>query len=598
MGYRKMSFLSRRMEAVLVVAALFCSAASTVHAQQAVEPVLTAGIDSVDSYMRLLGKQFSDDQLEALTGIESGRPAGLVLPLTLFGGYAFLPVSDFDTFVRFLESTGKTVEPSKGKEGILRIRGEGTIQPLVMTQKGNWAFFAISPIFLSNVSQEPEQMLGYLGDYSIATKAHLGNLPLHWKQLVIGLFESAEMQAGFTLPTKQMVPFAEESFHAIVEEVVAIVNESRSVCVGVQMDDENEAALVDLRLEAEPGSKLAEGWNQSKAVPSQFAGFYLPEATLSGNVVQPLDPGTKAFFQLVRLLFEENFSNPPVREEISEADQAVAEGETEKSDEKAEENAEEKPVKTEEEIAREEAEKKLAEAEREESLAAARKLTDLIFAPWEADRLDAGFALQGDLASNGWSLVAGAKVADTAKFEKQFRELIDLYRPHLSVFNIQVKFDAHEYGEVRLHELILPLSPLSDKVPVALGENLTVLVGTGPESVYLAFGADALKRLKAAIFLSQAKADEPVCSARFSVAVAPLMQSYLSTTDDSTEDSAKGPLFAEKLTTLSGSDGDRVTFTAESLRDGQLLRFRVEEGVLRALIGNNLFPPAVETVKK
>ncbi len=556
----RMRSLFRAALPILFVLSLFLPTFSPAPAaaQESVKPVLTVGIagfDQIKQKVGYLGKLANNPALaesleliltsktDVLDSLDRKRPAGVIVlpdPITLIGGYIFLPVSDFDAFTKSLESAGVTVEPLDGQETVFQISHPDKGMSLFLTQKGNWAYLAISPTAFALVADEPDKLVGDLGDYTMAVQLLMKNLPEPLKNMLIG-----QVEVGLTLGLEQESDESDEQYalrvqaaENSVKQLKRFVNELETMMIGFQLNEKNETAYFDFRAEAVSGTGLAKQWNLQKDGPSKFAGFYLPEAILTGNVQAALDDESIEQFKNNMLLGVGQFN------------------------EGIDSNEE------------------LSEEQKEKAKAFVGKTVDLWIGTIETGKVDLGLAVQSGSSPKSLSLIAGAKVADGAGFDKQFREIIEVAQQEKNGLNLEVKFDASKYGDIQFHQIIVPIPEEPAELRAALDEKLTILVGTASEAVYLAAGADAQTRLEIAIARSKEMADESVLSSRFSLAVVSLLQNAAQIVQ---KPEVKQSLAMSLAFLAQAGAEDRVVVTTQSIPDGTLQRIEMQKGLLRVL---------------
>ncbi|MCY2994182.1 MAG: hypothetical protein NTY19_40850 [Planctomycetota bacterium] len=205
------------------------------------------------------------------------------------------------------------------------------------------------------------------------------------------------------------------------------------------------------------------------------------------------------------------------------------------------------------------------------------KLLDVIRDSAASGHSDGGVSLV--IQPNDITLVAGGYVADGAKLESVVKPIATWLQQSHPLF-AGLKLDVEKVEGVNFHTLSIPAPQGNDreKFVQLFGESLEVVVGFGPEAVYLSAGKQAVKSLKDAIQKS-AKPAKVTAPFELSVALKPLAD-FVSVMGKEQE---KGPaqLVAGVLAQAPGKDHLRVV--AQPIERGVILRLDAEEGILQLL---------------
>jgi hypothetical protein len=103
-----------------------------------------------------------------------------------------------------------------------------------------------------------------------------------------------------------------------------------------------------------------------------------------------------------------------------------------------------------------------------------------------------------------------------------------------------------------------------------------MIVGVGDKSAYLAVGTKAEDTLKKVIDTSAADAGKPVPPGQMNLAVAPFIKFAASV-----EDNPITAALADAVERVKGNDHVRIH--VKPVENGQLVRFEVEEGVIKII---------------
>jgi hypothetical protein len=179
------------------------------------------------------------------------------------------------------------------------------------------------------------------------------------------------------------------------------------------------------------------------------------------------------------------------------------------------------------------------------------------------------------LGRKSLKFVAGVHVADGRALAKAFQDLFELARQQPSVPD--VKFFADKIGDVDLHTFTVPISDSDQDARQILGEKLDVVVGTGPQCLYIAFGESSDQLLKKVVEVSAATGSQALPPARLHVAVRPLA-AFLASLD--TKDDKLNKM-AQAIEVAKG--GDAISLGISPFENGLGCRLVIEEGVLEML---------------
>ena len=179
------------------------------------------------------------------------------------------------------------------------------------------------------------------------------------------------------------------------------------------------------------------------------------------------------------------------------------------------------------------------------------------------------------LAPESFRFVSGVRVADGRALAEAFQQLFELARhdPHVP----EVKFYAARHHDVDLHTFTVPIAEREKDTRKMLGEQLDVVVGTGTESLYFAFGPGSEELLKTVIDRSLANGEQPVPPVHLRVALKPLLRFLASIDTDDPKRRAMAAIIEQSR------GGDEVSLTINPIDNGIGCRLQIDEGVLEVL---------------
>jgi len=480
-------------------------------------------------------------QGRGLEGLDTKRPWGVVIQAdgSKLGGYAFLPVGDFEKFKEVLKPYIQKVEDLGG--GLHKVQGKGPGQAIYVKQTSGWLFVCDKAEGLAGTPDDPAQLLGGLHEqYDVAARLNASNVPAQQReQLIAKIQQQAEKDL-------QRRPGEDEHEHAIrkivagkiLAAVLTTVKDLETVTLGWSLDDETQKILLELALTAKDGTKTAYTLAQLAQAKTDFAGFRLPDAILTGSMTAVCPPPSSADLdELFRAIRAKAFAGIDKRE--SSAQKAKVGKEF------------------------------------------VGGLLEVIQETVASGRADGAVSLL--LGADAATLVAGRYIANGPKLEETLNKLVDAARQEDAALVDQVlKRNVDEFLGVRFHSLSIPIpqdAQHRDQVVQLVGQNLEVVVGIGKQSVYLAAGKDALKTLKKAVEQSAAGGPQPATPLELSLALGQLAK-FLAETGQG-EQKQRALKAVETLKDAAGKD--HVKLVAVPIERGLKLRLELEQGVLKII---------------
>jgi len=531
--------------------------AAPAHAPAKVKTLAVVSVASYDELMGdvgLIGKLTDNPDLpegleallnlftkgRGLAGLEKSRPGGLVIQTDgrEVQGYGFLAVSDLDALLDVLEPVAG--KPQEVGDGLLRVQGKRGGKPLFIREARGWAFFADHKEWLADVPKDPAKLLDGLAEqYDLAVRFYAANVPeKHRQQLIEKIKEGAEEKAG-RRPHESEEQFAlrkriqDEMLHS----VLTVIDDVEQITLGFSLDHKEQNASVELTFVARKGSESAAAIAKLKRNRSRFAGFMVPEAALSANWSGQMPERKVA-----------------VLDAMVDAMRAEAMRGIERQ---------EKP-----------------EAERELAKEVVGTVLDAIEQTAETGRADGGLAVLLD--PEAATILAGGRLAKAPSLERVARKLVEAAKAEHPEVGQWVHFDAEQYKSVEFHTVSIPIPPEAkdrEQVVALIGEKLEIVVGLGPEAVYVAAGRDPLKRLKQAIGASAELANQVTDPVRCSLDLGTLSKFVAAV--GKPRDRARAARVAEILADTPTQD--HITLVARVIPRGLCYRLEVEPGVLRMM---------------
>jgi hypothetical protein len=514
--------------------------------------VSLAGYDELLADAAFIGKLAGDAELagkiesglklitqgEGLVGLDKARPWGVVVQTdgSATSGYGFLPVTDAKKLLSILEPIIGT--PKDAVDGVLQVQKNGP--PAYLKVKDGWLFIAPSIEIMGQLPADPVAVLGRLNkQYDVAVSLHPANVPEQERERVLNAIK--QRTAGGSTPR----PGESAALRAVrtkVEEetvrtILTLLSDLDQLTLGWKLDRQAEKTFVEFSLTAKEESETAKQMAVMHDAKTDFAGFRLPEAALSGNWVGQI----------------------PQRQ-IATANSVV-------------------------EMLRAEALKGIEKANKpDDETKLAKELLgdamDLIEQTIKSGRIDGGMAVL--LQPEAVTLLAGGAVANDGRIERIAQKLSDIARHVNPTTADWVKLNAAEFKGVTLHTLSIPIPDNAkdrQQVIQLIGDKIEVVVGTGKQCVYVAAGRDAMKNLQAVIEKSAAEAGKPVPPLQITLATTPVARFIAAVGKES--DRPKAAWLAEEL--AKSAPNDHVNLIASAIPRGVKYRLEVESGILKTL---------------
>jgi len=543
----------------LAVAVLFgiSSASSAQDSTAAMKPVLVvsfSGYDALFGDIEFLGKLGGNPDMakgleamlkmmtqgQGLAGLDTTRPWGAVVETNgaEFPVYGFLPVSDLKQLAKALEGVGLQTE--EADDGALKLETEGMPAPLFIKQQGDWAFLCPTAEALAKMPKDPSKALAGLTEkYDLAVQVTVQNVPLPLRQML-----AAQLQMGAQAALQRQPGETDEAYELRtklarqgIEQSISTINDLDTFLLGLAIDSKAGDAHLDIEVTAVEGTKLAQDFAAVKSGKTAFAGFVLPEASISVSSVGTLSKSTieqqMSFIETIRGKAMEDLENQSLGEE---------------------------------------------------EMAAAKKLLgdllDLAKETIESGKTDT--AMSAILKPDSVSLVGGAYLADGEKLEKVIKDVVRLASDEEPQVAEVFKLDSGKIGEVRLHKIAIPVpaTPEGDRIAALFGETVEILVGIDKQAAYVALGPDAEAMLKKALEASKAEAGKEILPMKLSVSAGAVAQFIAAIAEDDQVKATAGMVAA--MLAQAGSD-DHVILTSEPLPNGTRTRLQIEQGILKVL---------------
>jgi len=475
---------------------------------------------------------------KGLAGLDKNRPLAVVLQTDgqRFSPYLLVPVTDLEKLLGVLEPL--LPQPIAKNNGVYELSFAQGRKLYVQARGPDWAVGVETQEALAAVPEQlPEEARQKLPEaWTIGASVLVKHIAPEQRR------QWAERLRAETL--RELTPRpgeSEEDFKVrkwlsewLVDWAASALDQVEQLQIGLGMDGKAEALVVEMAVQPAAGSALAEAVQKAGQVQTAFGGVLLPEAALSAHAVLRYPAGE--FHQvapLIQMLKVRALQQRP-RLDLS-AEQA--------------------------------------QWQRELTTA----LWDLVEKTLKCGRAEGAFSVL--LQPDQFTLLAGAYVADGRALEKLLdRAVAEARKQRPAEVDRYVKLRAHEVQGVHLHlvRFPVPAEALRREALIQLfGPEVELVVGTGPESLYVGLGKAAEATLRKAIE-KDAQGPQQVPPAQIRLAVKPFLAVLAEHGDPNQQQKAQQLL--EKM-----SNKDRLRLAIENNQGRLLFRVEAQRDVLAVL---------------
>ncbi|HMC11520.1 MAG TPA: hypothetical protein VKH44_09530, partial [Pirellulaceae bacterium] len=301
--------LKRALSALLALALLSlplaAARAQATAGAQAFKPVAVVSLASIKENLndigyvtRVAGMADQGDTARFLasamaSGIDKERPIGMyfVPKGDEFEGVAFVPFEPkgLEMFLKIHKE--KFGEPKDAGDGIKQI---GINTTAFIKEQGGWAFAAANKEHLANLPQDPAALLGDLPkNYNVAGKLIMQNIPEKLRRtgidevkLGIERFLDSPAARQGKIDRDQ----ARNLTKAYVGKIEKLINEGDELLIGFGIDEAAKRVVLDIGFSGKEGTSLARAMGMQANAKTNFAGFSLPEASVTMNIASQASP--------------------------------------------------------------------------------------------------------------------------------------------------------------------------------------------------------------------------------------------------------------------------------------------------------------------
>ncbi len=485
-------------------------------------------------------------QGKGVAGLDRERPSGAVIRLDgeKPSGFVFLPITDLDQLHDVFKPYLGEVTELDG--GVQRIQGKNNETPAFIKEgKGGWLFVSDKAENLADTPADPGKLLAGLTErYDVAVRLFVSNVPdEHREKFIARLKRDAEkaLRRGGDDDDDRAEHVAQKIVvEKLLHAAIRAAEEIDQVTLGWSLDREAQNVSFEASVTAVPGSKTAEQLAKLGRLKTDFGGFRLPGAAISGVCVAECPAGGRdreslaKVFDAVRLEAFKEIDAKQGKQQWADAAKQLIDG-----------------------------------------------LLDVTQQTIASGRVDGGMALM--LKPEGVTFVAGRYIAGGEKLEETLGQLVEAVRKEHPDFVARVlKTDVAEHNGVSFHTLSLPIPKKvkdREKLVKVLGDPVLIGVGIGPNRVYVAVGKQVKEVLREAIGQSENVASQTVPPMQFSIDLSEVARFVAVVGEE------KQRAVAQKVVeALKETDGkDHVNLSILPTDGGVKFRFEFEEGALKVI---------------
>jgi saccharopine dehydrogenase-like NADP-dependent oxidoreductase len=190
-------------------------------------------------------------------------------------------------------------------------------------------------------------------------------------------------------------------------------------------------------------------------------------------------------------------------------------------------------------------------------------------------------------------MVAATTLAEGEKLEKVLKDLVAEAKKEQPEIAKMITLDKESHEGVKFHVATVPVT--EPEAAEVLGKTVDIVLGIGPDSLYVAAGKKAIETVKKVIDKSKAEPGKSISPLQISVAGTAIAKfaAAVIPMDDAKQQ-------AEKIAALLAQSGgkDHVTLVATGIPNGMNMRLTVEEGILKAAPAMGVGGPEAKAKRK
>ncbi len=470
-----------------------------------------------------------------LKGVHSEKAAGILLyfdeetPQPNWLG--FIPVKNMSDVLNTISNNLGQVEEGDDFATIITDND----QEILVKEANGYAFLSDKATMFENIPEDPQSFLGDLpSTYNMSAKVFGQRIPESLREQAIDMIKE-----GYEAQLAQMENSGEDFAGGLqqgnldiqMKQLESMIQETDSLVLGFAADKESKSMYFDIEMTGLDGSTFAKRCEATaNGKPTRFSGFVNEDSAFNMNSCFTILPeDAENYKKMISQLREQGIEELEVDGDISDEDL-----------------------------------KKVEQA--------ADELIEVIEQTLDEGVLDSGIIAKvkrGDV-----NLAMGSQVVNPGKIEKLVKDNISIVKDELGD-DLQIKFNSGSHQGVTLHTLVFTVPEDEEELIANLGEEVTVILGIGEKSLYLAVGNNPLATLKEAMDNSAAGTNKSHVAMQWNIYLAPIMKFAAGI-----ENNEMVEMMAKKL---EEAGNDRLGLTSSMTKNGMKMRFDAQDGVLRLI---------------
>ncbi|MDA8563540.1 hypothetical protein N9L06_03705 [Mariniblastus sp.] len=472
-----------------------------------------------------------------LKGVDPTRPSGVLLYMdegaeqpTALG---FVPVEELDDL---LDTLSGFAEVDEGDDYTTIITDDGN--EILIKQVGNHAFISDKAEMFQRIPDVPPASL--LGDlptrFNVAARLFGQQIPKAMREKAITTIQDAyekqleQLESGDE--DSAQAALQRTSYEINMKQIKDLILETDQLAFGMLIDEENKTLSSEIEIIGTENSTLAKraaaNMNPEK---SRFTGFVIPNATFTAiSRTNLIEEDLEQYTQLSETGID-----------------AIVKSINEESDLTA-----------------------------EEVDAIKKAMADLSTALLETMKegvTDAGLAVT--LGKGDVNLAGGFAITDPKKVEQVAKDLAAEFEGKLAELGT-VKLNSGAHKDVTFHTFTLKTPEDTEELIDAVGEQIQIVIGIGPQETYFAAGSSPSELLIRAID-GNGTVDVPATLGMYKLYIAPIVDFVATIQPD---DFGMAQKMADALT---AGGRDQLQYELKPLKNGFSIRGDLQDGVLELI---------------
>lgn len=466
-----------------------------------------------------------------LKGVDNTKAAGVLLYFeegnSQPNALGFLPIENLDDVLNTISNNMGEVDEGDDMTTIIT-DNESEIH---LKQVGDYAFLSDKKEMFENIPESPAKLLGDMpSKYNIAAQVFGQRIPASLRQQWVGLirdgYESQLDQMGDDLAAD----LQQGNLDFQMEQLESMINETDELMIGFAADKDSKSMYFDIEMVGLADSVFAKRCQATAdAKPSEFLGFVEEGCAFNANACYTmLAEDAEAYKKMLDTLQDQGM------EEL-------------------------------------EADGDLSDEDLENLESAMKEMIEIVKQTLDEGILDTGMIAQMDKGEINFA--SGMRIADPQRLESLVKKYIPMLQDELGD-KVQINLNSGSHLGATMHTIVFTVPEEEEEVIDSVGEEVTVILGIGDKSVYVAAGSspqtllkDSMARSKTASTIQQYM--------QYNVYLAPIMK-FVS----GFENNEMVEIMAEKLTE---AGNDRIAMTSSLKENGMKMRLDVQDGVLKLI---------------